>query len=326
MKRTCLYALLAALAVFCVLFCFGSQSASDVFLAAAAFPFYPIGAGLRALSLASPLGNGAALAIYVALGLFPAFALLDRIARRVFRLEDCLLGVLSIVLLDVLYLMANPSRLRALFPLIPATQGSEALMQAICGGLVWTILIGYGILRLLRLFSQSTQERLYTCLEWFLSALAALFVLMAAGSCLGGFLHSIRALQEGNSGDPSGIGMSCFFLLLRFVTQALPWVLDIVTVFYLLKLIQVRKSDPYSAQLNQCAGRLSHWCVLSLSLTLCADIAYQLLQFFFLPRLRDVDSTISIPVPSICFVLLILLFTRILEENTSLKNDNDLFI
>ena len=71
MKRKLLFALLAAEAVFCLLFSFLQARFSGWFSTLVAFPFEQIGAGLRVLSLSGGIGNGIAVVLYIVLSLIP---------------------------------------------------------------------------------------------------------------------------------------------------------------------------------------------------------------------------------------------------------------
>lgn len=335
MFRKLLYPLLAAEAVFCIIFCLCNFSSADILVTASSFPFEQIGSLLRALSLTGDPGsglapgNGLALAIYVGLCLLPSLFLLDLVRRSAFKPEDSLLGLLSLILFPVLYLMINPSSLEKLFSAqMTVVQDSETLFpiyKAILGGTVWSVVIGYLILRTLRLFYRSGQAKLWGYLEKLLALLAGLFVLAAFGSCFGELLSSISSLRAGNT-DGGGLSADYIFLVLRFIVDVLPWLASIVTVHFLFELISQHKREPYSKETVLAAGRLSRFCVFSLAAVILSNLSYHLLQLLCARILRNISGIISIPVVSICFVLTVLLFTRLLAENHQLKSDNELFI
>ena len=325
MFRKLLYPLLAAEAVFCIIFCLCNFSSANILVTASSFPFEQIGSLLRALSLTGDPGsglapgNGLALAIYVGLCLLPSLFLLDLVRRSAFKPEDSLLGLLSLILFPVLYLMINPSSLEKLF------SAQMAIYKAILGGTVWSVVIGYLILRTLRLFYRSGQAKLWGYLEKLLALLAGLFVLAAFGSCFGELLSSISSLRAGNT-DGGGLSADYIFLVLRFIVDVLPWLANIVTVHFLFELISQHKREPYSKETVLAADRLSRFCVFSLAAVILSNLSYHLLQLLCAHILRNISGTISIPVVSICFVLAVLLFTRLLAENHQLKSDNELFI
>ena len=86
------------------------------------------------------------------------------------------------------------------------------------------------------------------------------------------------------------------------------------------------KEDRYSEESIQASEKLSHLCVVSLSATVVVTALLNLLQLMFLGELHTVHINVYVPVLSVAFVLAVLLLNRLLGENKSLKEDNDLFI
>ncbi len=384
MRHKPLYLFLGLEAVLCAAFCLSNASAGSALIAAASFPFVQIGGLLRTLSLAGAAGsgtisgagvgstaagaagglgaggalagsltNGLALALYAGLCLIPVFILGWILLSGRFQPEDSLLGLLSLGLFFTLYLCINPGRLVHFFSFLSAGFASEETLlfcEAVCGGVVWSLLAGYLTLRALRLFYNGEQAALWGYLEKLLVLLAAFFVLMAFGACLGDTLGLVKAVREGNSvekdliaggnlpgssglqaGDSGGTGadslaVTQFFLWFRYLTEALPWLLDVVTVFLILRLLESRRREPYSEESLAIAGKLCRFCVFSLGTCVLSSLLYQVLQLLAGKLLYDAAFTISIPIFSAGFVLAVLLITRLLEENHQLKTDNDLFI
>ena len=56
------------------------------------------------------------------------------------------------------------------------------------------------------------------------------------------------------------------------------------------------------------------------------NIAFNLLQLVFLPRLLTVDAVAELPLLSAAFVLSVLLLSQYIRENKRLKDENDSFI
>ena len=56
------------------------------------------------------------------------------------------------------------------------------------------------------------------------------------------------------------------------------------------------------------------------------NIAFNLLQLIFLPRLLTVDAVAELPLLSAAFVLSVLLLSQYIRENKRLKDENDSFI
>ncbi len=324
MKYKRLIILLVLEAAACIVFRAVNASLSGAFSAAMAFPFEQIGIGLRALALTGRAGGAAALTLYAALCLLPVWFLLRASRKRKLRAEDTLLGLLSALLFAVLYLMTNPGRLGGLFG--GAEEAALAVGKAVLGGTVYSVLAGYLILRALRLFLESGLQTLQRYMGIMLGVLSAVFILLIFADSFGALLDSFASLRSQNTGSEDTLGMSYVFLVLKFLVDALPWALDIITVFIALELLSAMHEDRYSEETVRAAEKLSRWCVRALAAVILSNIGLNVLQLVFARALRMIDSSVSIPVVSVAFVLAVLLLTRIVAENRRLKSDNDLFI
>lgn len=324
MKRKLLYILLALEAALFVVFSLAETSPGGAFSAAMAFPFEQIGMGLRMLSLIGKLGNSFALALYTAFCFLPLlFLLMARNKRKLYK-EDALLGLLSAALFVSLYLMINTAYIVNMF--VGLGDAGLTIGKAVLGGTLWSILCGYLILRLLRLSFESGTEKLQGYVSAGLYILNFLFVWAVCGILFREMLDSFASLKAGNTGSEGGLGTTYVFLILRFLVDALPYILDVVMAFLALDLLAAMRSDKYSEQTETLALRLSRWCGKALAAVVVSGISLNLLQLFFAHTLRIIDSELSIPIVSVLFVLAVLLFARLVSENRRLKGDNDLFI
>ena len=324
MREKRVYIVLTMEAVFCFLLYTSKVEATSVFSTIMAAPFEQIGIGLRFLSLQGIFWNALALTIYVAIGLIPIWYLLRVVQKRGFQYEDSLLLVLSILLFLVVYWMANTDKIAKMFP-TGEVLGLE-VGKAILGCTVYSVLSAYLVLRILRLFSESKLEQLNQYLRILLGVLNVIFVWVIFGDCFGTLLESIKTLNAGNAGNESELDMTYAILGLRFVVEALPYALDIVTVFLALKLVDVMSSDRYSEDTVIVANQLSQWCAKTLAVVMISNMGLNLIQLIFANELRNMSSNVSIPVVSIAFVLAVLILARMIAENRTLKGDNDLFI
>lgn len=333
MKHKTLWIILAAEAAVCIALQILQTSFSGVFTAAMAFPFEQVGLGLRALSLSGIMGDIAAWALYIAVSLAPAAVLLILVIKRSFRPEDSLLAVLSATLFAVLYLMTNPGDIARL------AGGAAGLPvgRAVLGVTVYSVLCGYLLLRLLRLFFAGGADKLQKYMAALLCLLNLLFVYLAFGECFGGLLDSLKALGGGNTGSevlgapalPLGgrrPDVSSAFLVLQYAVNALPYILNVFVVFAALRLLDELRANRYSQGSVAAAERLSRLCGAALAATVLAGIAFNLLQLMFAKVLLAVNCTVQIPVLSIAFVLAVLLLARFIAENKRLKDDNDMFV
>ena len=322
MKQKTLIGLLSVEALVCVLFCVLQTSFTFAFSSMAAFPFEQIGMGLRSLSLSSGAGNAIAFVVYIMVSLLPVIALLIIRKKRKLYAEDGLLGLLSAILFAVLYIMINPGYISTMTGEIAAQSAGKAVL----GGMVYSALCGYFVLRVLRLFSNGGIEKLTRYFSVMLCLLNVLFVYFVFGACFDGLLDSITALQAGNIGNEHLLGTTYVFLFLQFVVDALPYIICVIVVFAALRLLDEMRSDRYSVETVAASERLSRFCVTGLVAMALANIGFNLLQFLFAKSLLVINSSVQIPIFSIAFVLAALLFTRLVTENKQLKDDNDMFI
>lgn len=308
--RILLIAVLAALMALVWL----NEGAPSVFSSALAFPLEPLGAGLRTLSLAGNLGNGLAFALYAALSLFPALLALRHKSERAFRGENIALCCISAFLFFALFGMANPSWLLSAFPymegdFLPVAKG-------IVGGALWSFLILWLVLRLVRMFQTGDTQALLRYLRAVLYALCLLFDAAIALSCASALRDSLSASRQGMDG---------VMAVLRFLASALPYGLDIFVTLSLFPLFNAFLAGN-EEDTAQHAGSLSRRCCLALCAVAAALAAFNGIQLLFSRFLTSVSVHVDIPIVSLAFLLLILLLSRLIVENRRLRSDNDLFI
>ncbi len=324
MKHRLLYILLAFEAALCVAFSLVKISPGGAFSSVMAFPFEQIGMGLRLLSLTGKLGNSFALTLYAAFCLLPVlFLLIDKNKRELHK-EDTLLVLLSAALFVSLFLMVNTAYIGSMFGSVG--EAGLTIGKAVLGGTIWSMLFGYIILRFLRFSFESGIEKLQVYVSSLIYVLTFLFVWAVCGVCFGEMLSSFSALKADNTGNDRGLGATYVFLVLRFIADALPYILNVITTLLALDLLAAMRADRYSEQAETLALRLSRWCGKALTAVVVSAISLNLLQLIFAPILRVINSELSIPIISVLFVLAVLLFARMVSENRRLKSDNDLFI
>ena len=322
MKRKVFVGLLVIEAVACVLLSLVKTSFSGFYSAAMAFPFEQIGLGLRVLSLSGKPGNAAAIVLYFAISLLPFAALLVLSKRRKLNAEDGLLGLLGAVMFAVLYLMINPG----IIPTVIGGAAVQSIGKAVLGSMVYSVLCGYIILRILRIFSAGGTEKLERYMMVMLGLLNVLFVYLVFGACFGNLLDSIASVKAGNIGNEHLLGVTYSFLVLQYTVNALPYVLNVFVVFAALRLLDEMQADRYSAETVAATERMSRLCAVVLVATVLSNTGFNLLQLLFGKSLMVLSSSVQIPLLSIIFVLAALLLTRFVAENKRLKDDNDMFI
>lgn len=320
MKCNRLLLLLAAEAVLCATAAIFSRQLAGLFPALLSFPFAQIGMGLRALSLSGVAGNAAAIVLYILCCFLPLILLLIFGWGRRLHGEDALLFLLSAVLFPALYLLINPGTMSA---------GPSLYGGALIGGVLYSILLAWAVLRILRYFSLADLPRLHRCVSILLAALSIYFVYAIFGAGLSDLLKGFQDLSASNQGSEwFGVDLTLTqgFLVLNFLLSVLPYVLNLFLVFSARQLLSALRRDRYSEESAAGAKRLSSLCRRTLSVSILGIAAGNLLQFAFSDSLLVIRGTVSFPLFSIAFVLSILLFSRFLEENRRLKEDNDLFI
>lgn len=296
MKDKTLYWLLGTEAFLCLVLGLFPRTGTWL-LQAAGLPLVPLADLLRALSLAGRWGNGAAMLIYGGVCLLPLWYYFRLKKQEKLLPEDWLLPVMTVVLLFVLRRMVNPQEELLL------DSGLEAAMY---GTGFWSLAAAWLVLRFLRLARMGTENNAWRYMRALLTVVAFVFV-------YAGF-------------TPSAEGERGFAFWLDYTVKALPWVMDLWILLRARQLIACAKEEAYGEKTVAAAGEFTAVCVRALTVIVLTNAFYNLLQLLFRPFMTAVSIRLSIPLFSILFVLAALLFSRLLEDNRELKQDNDLFI
>jgi len=321
--------LLAALAIACVLLVLSPVTVNDVLPLIMAFPFAQIGRGLRALSLPGGAGNVIAIVLYVAFCLLPMLALLFIRKKSV---VDVLLPLISIVMFVVMYYMINPGITRAstitgvVDGVTRSAIGAGAFEQALLGGIVYSLLMAYGILRVIGLFNSASARGLGRYMGIMLHLLNAMFVILVFGIVFSQLLDAFAVLGAGNTAPGQRLGATYVFLVLHHIVRALPYVLNIWVVTAAQRMLTALNADPYSNETLAAAKDVSRICVIALAVSALSLAGFNLLQLMFASLLYVINSNINFPITSMMFVLGALLLTRYIAENKLLKDENDQFV
>ncbi len=280
-----------------------------------AFPMEQIAAGLVALSGAGPVGNGIAVAATVCLSLIPLLIAAFRYPRDGGTLaERIVLGLLTPVLFIALFGMANPTAFR---PLVPASAESHyRAVRAFFALSVWTVVVFFIVLRLIRLFRRSSRAHLLKYLRIILCvlcmSLVAQFVVTLA--------VSIRTLA-GAAPTAADIAVGVF----RLAAALVPLLFILAVILRMLALLEIAGTEEQEG-IAEAASRLSAVSCLTLAVTTGLCALQHVAQILLLPGLTDVNAAVDIPLTNIVFVVLILLFSRLLVENKQLRDDNSMII
>jgi hypothetical protein len=286
----------------------------NLFSSMMAFPFEQIAEGLRLLSKAGSVGNGVSVVLWFGISAIPAIIALRYQRDKETLLERISLFVLSGAIFMALYGMVNPLFFR------PANSENISeyikLIKAIFGVSVWAVVVLFITLRLIRLFRQGNKEQLLKYMRTILFTLCFLFTADASVSLAEGLLSLLDLAQT--TIDRS-VGA---FLLMAELT---PTLFNIAIVSQVLNLLGIAAKDEQD-EIVKAAKQVSNLCCVALGVTTAATALSNIIQIAAMRWLSNVAVSVDIPVISIVFVAMVLLFSQLLIENKRLRDDNSLFI
>lgn len=322
MKRNLWITILLLEALLCLALSFIRMSWPEIMTSVLAFPFEQIGYLLRTLSLSGSVGNVIAIVCYVLLSLLPILFLVAVCRRRRFSPEDILLALASLLLFIVLYYMINPALLKTMFQM----EEFQQLGKAMLGTSVYAILVGYLFLRALRHFFSADRHSLQKYLGALLIIFSMVLVYIIFGASVETLLNHFTELYQGNTEPSTARTFSVVFLLLGWIVDVLPYLLNLILVYAGMELLRALANDRYSDAAVMSAARLANLCGVTLVIMIVTNIGFNLLNLFFSKQLLIVNTAIQIPFLSILFTLAVLLLAQFIRDNKRLKDDNDLFI
>lgn len=315
LKKNIFISLLIAFAVVSAAVSSMQNLLPGIFTAALAFPFEQIGFGLRALSLSGNAGNIAAFILYIAISALPTAGLFLISKKRRLCPEDSLMAILSIVLLFVLYMMINPG----LF-------NDVGIYKSFPGGITYSVIVGYLILKLVRNFNDVSLKGMHRHLKIFLLAICPVLVYGIFGAELSALIGSVNSLSVNNTEHNFQFGLTVLFMVLRYLTAALSYALGLVIVFLLISVIDNFKNDRYSDDSIASVEKLAKWSKNTLIISTLAGVGTNLLQLLFIRMLLDIHGNLSLPILPIIFSLAAMLFARYIKDSKKIKDENDMFI
>jgi hypothetical protein len=323
MKEKTLLSILGIEAAICAVLAFllppGSQGGG--YLMIAQFPFAQIGAVLRALSLATAAGNTAALILYFVFCLLPVAFVMVRIVKKRFLMEDILLFMLGGFCFYMLFIMVNPSYFVGNMGMLPGE-----MAKAVLGGVFYSILIGYIVLRLLRKADTTPTEKLLKTLRTTLGVMAAVLVLGICYLQVSEARAQIAQIQSANTDPSVSLNTTYVFAWMRFALLSLPYALELALFLRAMRLCGLLMEDRYSEAVILSATRLAQFCKRMVAAVLLSHIAFNLLQVIFSAQLVNANVQTTLPLDSIIVAFAALLLARLLSDSRRLRQDNDLII
>ena len=332
MKRSQMKTLLLIEGAVCLTLTLALRLIEGAAFSFAAFPGSAAGQGLSMLAGTGRLGFALALTLYAFLVLLPLYALARIRARRDWKAEDTLLGLCSLAVAGALF----PRGWVAYW----STSADTLFPRLAWQWLLFALLAGWVVLRLLRRFSDGGTQELLKLFRVLLGLAAAYFVFAVFFAEFAGLLTAIDTLKAGNTaftadtllpaaGNITGsksLAFSYIVLALRFGAKSLPTLFAAATAYFAIGLLDTMEDGAFTQESAAYAPKLAAWCVKVLKLSVLLALAVNLLQAVCAPLILSTSISIPLPVLELCFVLAALLGARLIASNVALAADNDLFI
>ena len=243
MKRDRIKTLLLAEALICALLALALWLFEGDAFSVAGFPGSAVGQGLSALAASGRFGFALAFTLYAAVILLPLYALVHIGARRELKPEDALLVLIAFAAACALF----PHGWTAYW-----STSAEALFPRLAWQwLIFALLAGWVVLRLLRRFSGGDTQELLKLFRALLILAAAYFGFEVCFAEFAGLFSAIDARKAGNSAfttdtvlpvatDITGsksLVFSYVVLALRFAAESLPTLLAAATAYFAIGLL-----------------------------------------------------------------------------------------
>ena len=228
--------------------------------------------------------------------------------------ERIVLFLLSAVMMLALYGMVNPGLFCPM--LLGAQKEFIPVIKATLGVTVWSVIVLYIILRLLRMFIGGDTNKLMQYLKVLLYILCTVFtadIFVACGSELIAYLMDAQET------------LAVVLSVIKFLVLSAPYAFDVVITISAIALLDVALSKEQTG-IVESAAKLSQVCCIALGVTAASTAAFNVLQIVLMRHLSNMEVNADVPIISIAFTLGVLLASRLLVENKRLRDDNDLFI
>ena len=332
MKRDRIKILLLAEAFVCAVLALALRLFEGADFSLYALPGSAVGQGLTALAAKGRFGFALALTLYAFLVLLPLYALARIRARREWKIEDALLALISLAAACALF----PRGWTAYW-----SASAETLFPRLAWQwLLFALLAGWVVLRLLRRFSDGGTQELLKLFRALLVLAAVCFVFAV---CFAGFAELLSAadtLKAGNTafgGDAvlpmtvditgsKSLAFSYVILALRFAAESLPALLAAATAYLAVGLLDTMENGAFTQESAAYAPKLAAWCGKALKISVLFALAVNLVQAVCAPMILNTGISIHLPLFELCFVLAALLGARLIVSNVALAADNELFI
>ena len=290
-------------------------------------PIELAGGLLRELSLSGPGGNVLAWAIVLLAAGLPLLLLVLPPNRGRRHWEDIFLPASSLLLIGLAFCAVNPSYLDRFF-------GSTLLIAA---AVIWvSLLVFWGVLRLLRGMEEAPLEKLSGVLRILLVGCAALLV-FAAASRVSGAIVEINNLQQdwtlflavASVPEPSGLtGDQALNIALALpLVELIPDLLGAWMLLLAADLTTALARDPFGEDSVGRCVTTARWSRLAIQATLVLALGVNLVKLARYDSLiTEVKVSLDLPLIPLILSAALYLLCRCVQRGRELQEDNDSII
>ncbi len=290
-------------------------------------PIELAGGLLRELSLSGPGGNVLAWAIVLLAAGLPLLLLVLPPNRGRRHWEDIFLPASSLLLIGLAFCAVNPSYLDRFF-------GSTLLIAA---AVIWvSLLVFWGVLRLLRGMEEAPLEKLSGVLRILLVGCAALLV-FAAASRVSGAIVEINNLQQdwtlflavASVPEPSGLtGDQALDIALALpLVELIPDLLGAWMLLLAADLTTALARDPFGEESVGRCVTTARWSRLAIQATLVLALGVNLVKLARYDSLiTEVKVSLDLPLIPLILSAALYLLCRCVQRGRELQEDNDSII
>ena len=332
MKRSQLKVLLLAEGAVCALLALALRLFEGDAFSVAGFPGSAVGQGLSALAASGRFGFALAFTLYAFCVLLPLYVLTRIGEGRKLKSEDALLALIAVAVACALF----PRGWVAYW----STSAETLFPRLAWQWLVFALLAGWVVLRLLRRFSGGDTQELLKLFRALLILAAAYFVFEVCFAEFAGLFSTVDALKAGNTAftadtllptsvditESKSLAFSYVILALRFAAESLPSLLAAATAYFAIGLLDTMENGAFTQESAVYAPKLAAWCGKALKISVLFALAVNLVQAVCASMILNTSISIRLPIFELCFVLAALLGARLIVSNVALAADNDLFI
>ena len=290
-------------------------------------PIELAGGLLRELSLSGPGGNVLAWAIVLLAAGLPLLLLVLPPNRGRRHWEDIFLPASSLLLIGLAFCAVNPSYLDRFF-------GSTLLIAA---AVIWvSLLVFWGVLRLLRGMEEAPLEKLSGVLRILLVGCAALLV-FAAAARVSGAIVEINNLQQdwtlflavASVPEPSGLtGDQALNIALALpLVELIPDLLGAWMLLLAADLTTALAREPFGEESVRRCVTTARWSRLAIQVTLVLALGVNLVKLARYDSLiTEVKVSLDLPLIPLILSAALYLLCRCIQRGRELQEDNDSII